>query len=162
MSALSGDLSQQLTLSSTHSPTLPISLIPLSLEWRTRRKQELEWESGGDGEQKMDLTYQWQQEQLWIKIMDFNHLSSHGWFKSSLSSPSWGQSPNPNPSLFSCLDGSWGLLGKRHPKDENQVCCSSISLLYQGFSWNSESLVVLANQGLNPKYPKPSKLPKPH
>ena len=39
--------------------------------------QELECESGEEEEEKMDLAHQGQQEQLWVKIIEFNHLPSH-------------------------------------------------------------------------------------
>ena len=162
MSARIGNISQQLILSSTHSPTLPISpFLSLSRmegkkkKARTRVRKWRGWrtEDGSSLSRTARAT------------MDQDHglqPSLIPWLVQELSLPSWGQSPNPNPSLFSCMDGSWGLLGKRHPKDENQVCCSSIPLLYRGFSWNSKSLVVLANQSLNPKYPRSSKSPKLH
>ena len=81
MSAWIRDISQHRNFSSTHSPLISLTHT-LSLEGRARRrKQVLEWESGKDEEEKIDQAYQGQQDQLWIKIKDLNHLISHGWLK---------------------------------------------------------------------------------
>ena len=73
-----GDISQHLNLSFTHSPLISLTHT-LSLEGRARRrKQELERESGKDGEEKIDQAYQGQLDQLGIKIKDLNHFTFYG------------------------------------------------------------------------------------